>query len=340
MDHWPTPTACAVTHRLLWSASVFTLIPSISGVCHPDYPFVGGLDAAYFSDFLLTSHEPDTGFDSCGGNPFQNLVTFFLAMTDEDRYREMLESEVKEGIIYDFYLGEKLLARGNRRRRSARIKVSPEASHLSVSSKLLPSGPDNQWLGFTGLNLCGPGGWKESVEVCLPLWALSNGTYRQGNHCSFARALIQRRDPLVTPLPSPTCRPLDESIFQNLNPDLSACCYSEFIIEGQIITVAERYEDARYRYNLLVRVTVVHYDEINHIEVGEVVTIKVCSLPFRVRFKRTYRLTGSRECGTNELEISETGIIANIPELGEDGPLGAGPCAPYILSGNCDDPIR
>ena len=99
----------------------------------------------------------------------------------------------------------------------------------------------------------------------------------------------------------------------------------------------ERYGDRRYRYDLLVRVTALHYDEIGHIEVGGLITIKVCSLPFRIKFKRIYRLTGSRELGTNELEISENGIIANIPEL-STGPLGAGPCPPYILGGNCDDP--
>ena len=101
--------------------------------------------------------------------------------------------------------------------------------------------------------------------------------------------------------------------------------------------MAERHGDPRYRYDLLVKVTTVHYDEINHIQPDDIITIKACSLPFRLRFKRLYRLTGSRELGTNELEISENGIIANIPELG-DRPLGRGPCPPYILSGACDDP--
>ena len=85
-------------------------------------------------------------------------------------------------------------------------------------------------------------------------------------------------------------------------------------------------------------VKAVHYDDLNHIEVGDVVTVKACGLPFRIRFKRTYRLMGSRECGTNELEIKESGIIANIPELGPGGPLGEGMCAPYIRNGTCDDP--
>ena len=112
---------------------------------------------------------------------------------------------------------------------------------------------------------------------------------------------------------------------------------SSTVIEGQIIRVIKRYGDARYSHDLKVRVTAVHYDDIEHIEVGDVVNIKVCSLRFRIKFKRTYRLTGARECGSNELEISETGILANIPELGDNGPLGVGPCAPYIRAGNCDD---
>ena len=68
-------------------------------------------------------------------------------------------------------------------------------------------------------------------------------------------------------------------------------------------------------------VTAVYYDEIDHIEVGDVVTVKICSLPFRIRFKRTlYHLGGSRECGTNELEVSQNGVIATTPVLGPDGP--------------------
>lgn len=110
------------------------------------------------------------------------------------------------------------------------------------------------------------------------------------------------------------------------------------VLEGQVVRITERYGDREYSHTLTVMVTVVHYDDIGQIEQGDVINIKVCSLPVRIRFKRMYRLTGSRELGTNELEISENGIIANIPELGDDGPLGEGPCPPYILSGNCDDP--
>ena len=81
----------------------------------------------------------------------------------------------------------------------------------------------------------------------------------------------------------------------------------------------------------MVRVKAVYYDEINQIKPGDVVKIKICSLPGRLRWRHVYRLTGTRECGNNELEISERGIFGDL-EIGE------GPCAPYIKSGNCDTP--
>ena len=68
---------------------------------------------------------------------------------------------------------------------------------------------DNIWVGFSGLNMCGPDGWKDAVEVCLPLLAAVNRTEfpdaeieLQGNNCSFARILFEHR-----PKPSYTCRP-------------------------------------------------------------------------------------------------------------------------------------
>lgn len=105
------------------------------------------------------------------------------------------------------------------------------------------------------------------------------------------------------------------------------------VIEGQIIRVTEHLSDHRYSETLTVRVMVVHYDDIGQIEAGDIVSIKVCSLPLRIRFKRTYHLAGSRECGTNELEISESGVIA---ERGKGGSLEPGPCPAHIRAGNCD----
>ena len=113
------------------------------------------------------------------------------------------------------------------------------------------------------------------------------------------------------------------------------CCiiiYSpNAVIEGRVIRTYERQYDPEYSHTLLVKVTAVFYDEIDEIKVGDVVEIKICSLPRRVKRNTIYRLTGSRECGSNELEISSNGIFADIQ-------LGVGPCVPYIKAGNCDDP--
>lgn len=106
------------------------------------------------------------------------------------------------------------------------------------------------------------------------------------------------------------------------------------VIDGQILRHIPRSEDASYRYDLMVGVSVVHYDDINHIRVGDVVNIKVCNLPFKIRFKRTYRLAGSRECGSNDLEISENGFMTILPKRG----IYNESCASYIGGGNCDDP--
>jgi hypothetical protein len=308
--------------------------------------FGGGVKSSYFSDLLLTTHGPVQVFDSCGDNIFEGLRNYITSTEEQVEFTiSTLDSEVEKNVLFSYYLRASVLERGNRNRRSARINISPSRPYLTLISKLLPSGPDDQWVGFSGLNLCGPDGWKERVQVCLPLLAIANRTadpnaetQLQGNHCSFAHALIERRAPPVSPLPPGNCTPHDESVFAVPDFDLSACCSWEFIIEGQILRVSERYRDPEYRYNLLVGVTAVYYDEIDHIEVGNVVTIKICSLPFRIRFKRTYLLSGSRECGTNELEISQNGVIAKTPVLGPDGPLGEGPCPPYILGRNCDDP--
>ena len=168
---------------------------------------------------------------------------------------------------------------------------------------------------------------QKHVQVCLPLLAIANRTadpnaetQLQGNHCSFAHALIERRD-LCPPFLLATVHHMTvNTIFyentsrtlcytlqrvflptQTLTSVLAAVWNSVSVhknvlvativpnhppvIEGQVLRVYEGYRDHEYRYNLLVGVTAVYYDKIDHIEVGDVVTI---SLPVRIRFKRTY----------------------------------------------------
>lgn len=75
-----------------------------------------------------------------------------------------------------------------------------------------------------------------------------------------------------------------------------------------------------------------YYDEIDHIQVGDVVQIKISALLDQVRWNIVYGLAGTRECGSNELEISERGSFVGT-RLEQDA------CASYILGGGCDDPL-
>ena len=77
----------------------------------------------------------------------------------------------------------------------------------------------NNWVGFSGLNLCGPRGWKHQIDVCLPLLAAVNKTERpedptevQGSSCAFASVRLERLD-----RPAPACRPHDGRLCQLLN---------------------------------------------------------------------------------------------------------------------------
>ena len=115
-----------------------SLIPSINSVCHSSYPFFGGVRNSYFSDLLLTTHGPGRVFDSCGDRVLPNVLNYLLR-TEEllPTTRALLKSEVEEGIIHDYYLGPRVLEEGKRKRRSARIDVSPSAPYLTFISKLV-----------------------------------------------------------------------------------------------------------------------------------------------------------------------------------------------------------
>ena len=74
---------------------------------------------------------------------------------------------------------------------------------------LLQVPSSDHWVGFSGLKLCGPDGWKKRVQVCLPLQAAVNRTAYpeaetdvQGNYCSFGHLVIERLDK-----PTGTCTP-------------------------------------------------------------------------------------------------------------------------------------
>ena len=108
------------------------------------------------------------------------------------------------------------------------------------------------------------------------------------------------------------------------------------VIEGRVRR-RQRFDHSYIK--LLVQVTNVDYDDIHHINVGDIVEVEVevevevSSLPEPpMRFNQTYMLAGRRECGSNKLTIDETGLLTTLPNF--DGNM----CAPYIKAGNCNDP--
>ena len=125
---------CGATDNAEYKIS---LIPTISPLCHYDYPFTDGIDAAYFSDLLVTSHGPFQGFDACLDVIFENIFNY-LVRTEEVSMsiREFLASETSDGIIRDFILSTDVLEPGNMKRRSGFIDVSPTYPFLTLISKL------------------------------------------------------------------------------------------------------------------------------------------------------------------------------------------------------------
>lgn len=116
-----------------------SLIPSISTICHSGYPFVSGAaTSSYFSDLLLTVHNPVQVFDSCGGQVKDGAYQYISRTEDLlPTIRDRLDSEVDAGDIENFHLGRNVLERGKRKRRSARINVTPSAPYLTLISKLV-----------------------------------------------------------------------------------------------------------------------------------------------------------------------------------------------------------
>ena len=115
-----------------------SLIPSISPVCHEDYPFVGGVNNAYFSDLLFASHTPRHVFDSCGGEPVESVADYL--MRTGEIYQETvdhLENLITNNSVFDYYVSTAVLEQAKTKRRSARIYFSPESSYLTLIVKLV-----------------------------------------------------------------------------------------------------------------------------------------------------------------------------------------------------------
>lgn len=130
-----TESVCGATENAEYKVS---LIPSITKVCHPDYPFVGGRESSYFSGLLIMSHAAYPVFDKCLKNTRSQI--FDVISNTENKlmeFRELLAHEEEEGHVYSYHMATNILEKVLKKRRSGYVDVSPNSSHVSFFSKLV-----------------------------------------------------------------------------------------------------------------------------------------------------------------------------------------------------------
>lgn len=223
-------TECSATDNAEYKVS---LIPTISDICHPNLPFPGNSD---FSELLLVSH-PGYQLFSRAITETDDLYPYILYTEQALPFVEVaLEEELQQGIIHDYFVPNTAEPGDDSKRRVGEIEVTPSNRYVSMISTLVYNTlvlvmceiivhsilarernervflqGMNHWVGFSGLNLCSPKGWKKQMDVCLPLQAAINRTRdpdglaeAQGNNCAFGHVRFERTD-----RPAPTCRPHD-----------------------------------------------------------------------------------------------------------------------------------
>lgn len=130
-----TESVCGASENAEYKVS---LIPSISDICHPNYPFVGGTESSYFSGLSIMSHAPYPVFDKCLKNTRSQI--FDVISNTENKlmeFRDLLAHELEDGHIYSYHMATNILEKVQKKRRSGRINVSPTNSHVSFFSKLV-----------------------------------------------------------------------------------------------------------------------------------------------------------------------------------------------------------
>jgi hypothetical protein len=100
-----TYTECGAYDRAEYKAS---LIPSVSSICQPNYPFEGGVDSFRFSGLVLLSHFEHRILDKCSidiemNSLFQLIVNSeeTLAMSDE-----IIQRAIEAGDLYNAFVDD------------------------------------------------------------------------------------------------------------------------------------------------------------------------------------------------------------------------------------------
>ena len=128
-----TQIPCGATNNAEYKVS---LIPNISPTCHPNFPFVGGINSAYFTGLLLRAHQPGRGVNKCiTGSP--PISISYILYTRVEEIRELMKLRIADGTVFDAFLADDVLDRTKRKRRTGSIRLSPIHSHVTLISKLV-----------------------------------------------------------------------------------------------------------------------------------------------------------------------------------------------------------
>lgn len=130
-------SVCGATENAAYKIS---LVPSFSDVCHPDYPFVGGIKSSYFSGLLIMSHDPYRFYDKCLKKAVPEVFNFISKTEDKlQLFREFLVLEREKGHVFTYHLSKNVLERveNKNERRTGWVRVNPIDSHVSFLSKLV-----------------------------------------------------------------------------------------------------------------------------------------------------------------------------------------------------------
>ena len=130
-----TQIPCGATDTAKYKVS---LIPKIGPICHHNFPFVGGMDSAYFSGLLMFSDRAARVINKCMEGVRLGVAST-LVVTEEtlDEVRGSFKQHVDGGIFYDAFVAADVLNRPKKKRRTGFLNVSPSRSHVTLISKLV-----------------------------------------------------------------------------------------------------------------------------------------------------------------------------------------------------------